>query len=822
MLDSNAIDELKKNNPIVDTARRLGLALFKSGRNYRSYSVYNKGDNPTVTVFFDDKNYFWDFKESAGGDVIDLVAIVKYNGDKSAALRELSGGAFIFDKSNNKRLQANINKWHAALRDEDIAYLTGRGLTREYIDKMLLGYNDKEKRIVIPYFSRGQAVYYCKRLINEIEPTKDNPKYKKAYQDGFNSNIIWGLHTLDRQDKPLIIAEGAFDAMSFDIAGYRVLSSVTGASHKDRAIFRGYAELEKKQERNIYICFDNDDAGTNFFKAMARELISHKLFNFKRLDLPTRFKDVSECFAAGGNLQALIDGATDGVMSFADSFKPEQNETQAQNEKRHNDFKSFMLKSARYIDKAELTLIVNRLIALGYFDSAWLDEVLKIAKKEPLEHDIIKAITDEHNLIFDEYSGFYEYSGINWVKITDARIGHYIRDELGRFYATGGRISSIRKNLADAVEQTCEFDKKPILVFTNGVLEIEADNFRKHNESDMNTIVLPYSYDPTANCPKWREFVRVITWQPTRNLQDADGDARIAVLQEFCGYALFTKCAFDKALLLLGEGSNGKSAFLNAIKRVFGEANYSTVEVDKLHLNFKAVQLIGKLINFTSEQSLNFSGAETVFKSLVSGESLSDSFKGRDNFDFTPRAKFIISANELPSSRDKSFGFIRRFLFVKFQNKFIDPVEEGHKPIAENNERLKDVAFRDDNIFDDELPGIFNWIYEGYKRLKKQGRFTKSPDQKVLEEAFAAGNNPLIDFVIDKELAKYYAFMSWTDLYDMYREWSPKNGYTLMNRHNFKLNLTRALENQKVKFIVKKDKKGIRGISFDNEPLITE
>ena len=120
---------------------------------------------------------------------------------------------------------------------------------------------------------------------------------------------------------------------------------------------------------------------------MAMEFISHKLFNFKRLDLPAKFKDISECFAAGGSLQVLIDGATDGVISFADGFTPEQNETQAHNEKRYNEFKSFMLKSARYIDKAELSRIVNRLIGRGDFEPQWLDEVRKMATAAPLEDE---------------------------------------------------------------------------------------------------------------------------------------------------------------------------------------------------------------------------------------------------------------------------------------------------------------------------------------------------------------------------------------------------------------------------------------------------
>jgi len=143
-------------------------------------------------------------------------------------------------------------------------------------------------------------------LRTRYERAEYKDKYKKAFINGFNKNVIWGLHTLDRTDRQLIIAEGAFDAMSFDVKGYRVLSGISGLKNEQKKIVRGYTEQERKSERDIYICFDNDDAGKNFFKRIAQELITHRLFYFKRLDLPKHYKDISEYFADGEDLQKLL------------------------------------------------------------------------------------------------------------------------------------------------------------------------------------------------------------------------------------------------------------------------------------------------------------------------------------------------------------------------------------------------------------------------------------------------------------------------------------------------------------------------------------
>jgi len=151
MVNKELIDEIKRNNSIVDTARRLGLELHRVGREYRS----------------------------CGGDVIDLVAEVKFNGNKGETINELSGGKAYIQNDEYKKyvqdLQTYINKWHEALRPEDIDYLTGRGLTLECINKMLLGYNAKEQRLIIPYFERGQVIYYCGRDMSG-QNTKTNIK----------------------------------------------------------------------------------------------------------------------------------------------------------------------------------------------------------------------------------------------------------------------------------------------------------------------------------------------------------------------------------------------------------------------------------------------------------------------------------------------------------------------------------------------------------------------------------------------------------------------------------------------------------------------
>ena len=776
-------NEIKRSHPIVDTARGLGLELHKAGLEYRSHSIYDRGNNDNCTAFYPDSNSFFDFKAQKGGDVITLVAEIKHGGNIGNAINDLSGGKLIncgaeYEKYIHK-LDADINKWHSALRPEDIKYLKERGLTDDYINKMRLGYDEKEQRLIIPYIECGQVVYYIGRDRSGKEGTA---KYKKTFLDGFNKNVIWGLHTLDRTDQPLVIAEGAFDAISFDIAGYRVLSGMSGLSNDNIKTVCGYAEIERNNKQNVYICFDNDAAGKNFFKRLAQELIKHKFFNFKRLELPQQYKDISEYFAAGGDLQALIDTPINGTTAFLNFFAPVPDETKSQEEKREGEFKNFILNYGRYADKHDLISIL--LQARIYFNPEWVDALYEKVKRAPLEDDIIAEVLDEHELIYKPKAGFYEYDHI-WRRVDDKLIGSYIGAKLGRIYATGSRISSIMLNFKTKVLSDAEFDKKPLFVFKNGTLEFETGNFRACDKSDMSTILLPYSYDPKATCPKFKEFLRQIFWSAERKLQDVDGDARIDLMQEFAGYVLYTDCSFQKALLLLGEGSNGKSTLLDLIKYAFGESNFYSVDIDKLNKDFQAVQLIGKLGSITTEAGLNFGGAEDTFKKLVAGEEVTGCYKFKDNFSFKTRAKFFIAANRLPGVKDTSYGFYRRFTILNFQNNF-----DGDRADRQLKEKLKA----------EEIAGIFNWAYEGYQRLKKNGQFTQSPDDKELLTEFIESNNSVYAFAVDEQFNKYCGIFTVSEIYEKYTAWCSKNGQRPKSKVHFSRELRQVLRQLNIEF----------------------
>ena len=103
--------------------------------------------------------------------------------------------------------------------------------------------------MVIPYWKNGAIVYFVSRSRPDCKYPES--KYRKMKIDEYNDHCPWGLDTLNRQSDVLIIAEGAFDAMSAYQQGYPVLSAITGHFSSKQL----QMNLDKLHEFSASTCF---------------------------------------------------------------------------------------------------------------------------------------------------------------------------------------------------------------------------------------------------------------------------------------------------------------------------------------------------------------------------------------------------------------------------------------------------------------------------------------------------------------------------------------------------------------------------------------
>ena len=158
------------------------------------------------------------------------------------------------------------------------------------------------------------------------------------------------------------------------------------------------------------------------------------------------------------------------------------------------------------------------------------------------------------------------------------------------------------------------------------------------------------------------------------------------MLYEAAGHCLLPDAVFQKFLVLVGNGNNGKTVILNQITRILGKKNVSAIKLQELSDRFTTEKLLGKQANICADIP-NTALKDTSTLKLLTGQDLVKAeYKGGEVFFFCYKAKFLFSCNELPSVLDdRSNGFFRRLQIIRFpeQGKFIPDLYEK---LAEEHE----------------------------------------------------------------------------------------------------------------------------------------
>jgi P4 family phage/plasmid primase-like protien len=293
-------------------------------------------------------------------------------------------------------------------------------------------------------------------------------------------------------------------------------------------------------------------------------------------------------------------------------------------------------------------------------------------------------------------------SGFEGVYISDLReLNTWLKMEDGRQTTDDGTITISFMN--------------GLLIFSNSS---NASEFVKHTPKYFSLARLPYNYDKNAQCPRWQAFLDDVM----------QGDSqRIKLLQEWAGYLLTNTLQFQKFMLLAGEGGNGKTVFTTMQEKMVGEENACHVPLARFGESFALSPTLGKMLNTSSESSHRIDElVETALKSYTSGDRMTFDRKFREPLNTHPTAKVMMSTNQLPNFTDKSNGVWRRLLFVPFDK--CVPTDE------QNPELVRELTA--------ELPGIFNWAYQGLRKLMADGQFIEPERCKEAISEYRRDTNP--------------------------------------------------------------------------------
>lgn len=283
----------------------------------------------------------------------------------------------------------------------------------------------------------------------------------------------------------------------------------------------------------------------------------------------------------------------------------------------------------------------------------------------------------------------------------------------------------------------------PLMInFKNGMYNLQTDKFEPHNAAIFSLNQMNCQYNPDAHSADVDLLLNNVSCKNAsiRNL-----------LEEMLGYILIGDCRFQKSFILLGEGANGKSVFLDMIINWLGPENCSSLALEDLSDRFRPSQLVGKMVNIGDDSGADLLKNTAIFKKLVTGDPITLEFKHGQPFSYANRAKMIFSANNLPPSSDKSNGFMRRMAIVPFNAKFL-PTDDDYDPLIG-----KKVCTEEAKSY------ILNLAIKAAKRLIQNKQFTIPEEVKQEVDKYEIANNNVLSFVmevppiVDKDVTKTYA-----------------------------------------------------------------
>lgn len=383
----------------------------------------------------------------------------------------------------------------------------------------------------------------------------------------------------------------------------------------------------------------------------------------------------------------------------------------------------------------------------------------------------------------------YYFNGMYWEVLRDVLFERSVMESLSMFCPEKGDLVRGRSGIMRSAYQGAGMStlrvSKAVVGFRNGVVDFsDIDHPVLHSFSDKLdvTSVLPYDYDPDADCPMWKSFLCEIL-QPVQ----------IDVLHRFMGLGCVPrntmKRKVEKTLWLVGSGGNGKSVIHDVMVYVYGKDNFSDVSLFNLikpgdeGARFVAT-IAGKTFNYCTEVDAgDISRYEGNFKSLVSGERQQARRIG-GNVEMIDEIPYLVfNMNQQPSNRSMGQAFMRRLEIIDFRS-----------TVSDRDQRLDLV-----DVLCKEASGIRNWLIEGYKRLRDADfKFmaTTESRQYMLDNEQTVmvflGDMKYRDSPLAGRLDEQAQWVMATDLYGEYCKWCRnKEGMDPDNMQKFGRDLKR-------------------------------
>ena len=397
-ISKQSIEDLKNKSKISDFILSSTTGKLRGNKGMALCPFH--GEKTASMSFTDEENLFHCFGCKEGGDIfkyIQLMNNVEFQESVEIAADKYSFNLTYTDskfETNQKNLIDQIKKiadffirnMNEVKSTEALDYLKNRKLDGEDIKNYKLGFAEKDDKKIIQYcktnnisdadfkklglFSekgnflfknriifpitnfRSEVVGFGGRALEDFGPkylnSSESSIYKKNRTLYFLPNFLKDV----KKHKFVIIVEGYFDVIAFNKLGFSNVASPSGT-----ALTIQQLNQVSKYTDEIYLCFDNDQAGIEATKRIVeiKNNISKDL-NIYSISLPSKYKDISEFYeSAEKNIDNLISDKKDLVEFCIDDLIDKEGE--ANKKKIFSAYKKF----SNYLSPLEKDLSIEYL-----------------------------------------------------------------------------------------------------------------------------------------------------------------------------------------------------------------------------------------------------------------------------------------------------------------------------------------------------------------------------------------------------------------------------------------------------------------------------
>jgi len=368
-ISKQSIEDLKTKSKISDFILSSTTGKIRGNKGMALCPFH--GEKTASMSFTDEENLFHCFGCKEGGDIfkyIQLINNVEFQESVEIAADKYSFSLTYTDskfETNQKNLIEQIKKisdhfiknMNEMKSKDAVVYLNDRKLEGDDIKNYKIGFAEKDEKKIVEFcksndisdsdfkklglFSdkgnflfknrimfpitnfRSEVVGFGGRALEDYGPkylnSSESSIYKKNRTLYFLPNFLKDI----KKNKFVIIVEGYFDVIAFNKLGYSNVASPSGTA----LTIQQLTQISKYTDE-IYLCFDNDDAGIEATKRIVeiKNNIS-KDINLYTILLPKEYKDISEFYESGNkNIKEILSDKKDLIEFCVDNLITKEGE----------------------------------------------------------------------------------------------------------------------------------------------------------------------------------------------------------------------------------------------------------------------------------------------------------------------------------------------------------------------------------------------------------------------------------------------------------------------------------------------------------------